>query len=76
MSLFQNSKYETVTPNAQKRQNLIWSTAVITLLSLCIAAVAVCLKHEYDKIPVYTLADDDELMFIDGVEVPDGKATR
>ena len=74
--IFQNTKYETVTPNAQKRQNLIWSTTVILLLSLCIAAVAVCLKHEYDKMPVYTLAADDELLFIDGMELPNGKATR
>ena len=74
--IYQNTKYETVTPNAQKRQDLIWSTIVIALLSLCIAAVAVCLKHEYDKMPVYTLAADDEILFIDGVEVPDGKATK
>ncbi len=76
MSLFQNSKYETVTPNAQKRQNLIWSTTVILLLVACLAVIAWCLKHKYDKMPIYTLVDDGELMFIDGVELPDGKATR
>ncbi len=74
--IFQNSKYETVTPNAQKRQNLIWSTTVILSLVTCLAVIAWCLKHEYDKTPVYTLAADDELMFINGVELPDGKATR
>ncbi len=72
----QNSKYETVTPNAQKRQNLIWSTTVILSLVTCLAVIAWCLKHKYDNMPIYTLADDDEVLFINGAEVPDGKATR
>ena len=70
--ILQNSKYETVPPNRQKRQNLIWSTIMITLLSACIALVAYGLKNQWDNMPVYTLADDGEVLFIDGVELPTG----
>lgn len=72
--IFQNTKYETVPENAQHRANLIISISMIVAMVLIISVIVFAFRQE--PAPIFAVDDDDELMFIDGVQVPDGKATR